>query len=99
MNPRLAVWDGVETLDTCESLATKCRPFVLVVGVFPSPSDSIIRQEGSNVNTFLKKNKKKVFFKNLLTDQPSCAIIVSVDEGHEPSTKGDHHYEAHHDHH
>ena len=51
------------------------------------------------MSTPFAEKRKKVFFKNLLTDQPPCAIISTVDEGHEPSMKGDHHYEAHHDHH
>lgn len=36
---------------------------VPVVGVFPSPCDYSILQDGVNVNTFLKKNKKSFFQK------------------------------------
>ena len=60
----LPVRRDLEALDTCESLATEYRESsVPVVVVLPSTSDSIIHQEGSNVNTFLKKNKKKFFLK------------------------------------
>ena len=48
---------------------------VSVSQVFPLPSDSIITQPNSFVNTFFKKKIKKFFLNFLLTNANICVIM------------------------